>query len=253
MTAATSNRLPIIAAEVRRLHDAVNAAARTAVERAREAGTLLLEAKESVPHGGWLAWLHEVGISARTAQGYMQLARVPESECATVAHLGLRAALSEISTPRVHPLDEVELAVFQIGMVLTQIEEFDKSADPSVDWWDPKHEAEVNARLDVMIGLLERMRAAADRQQEAAWEYCSRCTRAVGQMMADLGISGTPADLTVEAVIAALEARLAAGNPFRPEEYFDLRLEQYERVQALSSANVARQRVLWKEPEPAPE
>src|SRR5262249_45125060 len=93
--AATSNRLPVIAAEVQALHDAVNAAALTAVERAREAGTLLLEARATVPHGAWQSWVRELGISARTAQGYMQLARVPESKTATVAHLGLRAALRE--------------------------------------------------------------------------------------------------------------------------------------------------------------
>jgi hypothetical protein len=95
-----SNRLPILAAKIRAAHDAVTVSARTVVERAREAGNLLLEAKEAVPHGGWQPWLREIGITPRTAQGYMQIARLPETECATVAHLGLRAALRQISSPR---------------------------------------------------------------------------------------------------------------------------------------------------------
>jgi hypothetical protein len=97
MTTPNGNRLPLLAAEIRAAHDAVTATARTAVERAREAGKLLIEAKDALPHGGWQQWLREVGVPPRTAQGYMQLARLPETKCATVAHLGLRAALREIS------------------------------------------------------------------------------------------------------------------------------------------------------------
>lgn len=92
-----SNRLPILAAEIRAAHGAVKAAARVALERAREAGNLLIEAKDALPHGGWLPWLREVGITPRTAQGYMQLARMPETKYATVAQLGLRHALQQIS------------------------------------------------------------------------------------------------------------------------------------------------------------
>lgn len=70
----TSNRLPVLAAEIRRAHADVQDAARTAAERAIEAGERLIEAKELVPHGGWLPFLADTGIPERTAQRYMRIA-----------------------------------------------------------------------------------------------------------------------------------------------------------------------------------
>lgn len=208
---ATSNRLPMIAAEVRALHDAVNAAARTAVERAREAGTLLLEAKATVPHGTWQSWVGELGISARTAQGYMQLARVPGSKTATVAHLGLRAALREIAA-RDHPLDEVEAALNEMGLVIDRFEEIDKHWTV-VDWFARENSAQLNALLEEFLSLLNRMGAACQRFNDA---------------VQDLGQIPPP-------------------EPPNP------RLEQYDRVYALSTVIIPRQR-LWhdKLAHPAP-
>jgi hypothetical protein len=164
-----NNRLPIIAAEVQALHNAVNAATRTAVERAREAGMMLLEAKALVPHGGWQSWIRELGISARTAQGYMQLARVPESKCATVAHLGLRAALREIAAHD-HPLDEIETALAEVAAVLDRWEELDEIG-VDIEPFNPEHEARLNAHLETWIeelpSLFDRMFAAVRRGNDA--------------------------------------------------------------------------------------
>lgn len=96
----SSNRLPILQAEIRTAHAAAIAAAQTAVDRARDAGVRLIEAKELLGHGAWLPWLKETGISPRTAQDYMQLARIPEAKYATVAHLGIRKALAVIAKKR---------------------------------------------------------------------------------------------------------------------------------------------------------
>jgi Protein of unknown function (DUF3102) len=100
----TSNRLPVLADEVRRTHAEARTAARFSAEKAIEAGHLLIEAKASVEHGGWLPWLKQTGLSERTARDYMQLAR-SGIKSATVADLGLRATLRRLSKRK-----EVELA-----------------------------------------------------------------------------------------------------------------------------------------------
>jgi hypothetical protein len=88
-----SNRLPVLAAMIREAHDAARIAARFSAERAIEAGNLLIEAKATIGHGHWLPWLKQhVGVSERTAQGYMRIARLG-LKSATVADLGLRATL----------------------------------------------------------------------------------------------------------------------------------------------------------------
>jgi hypothetical protein len=93
---AGSNRLAVLAEKIRVAHGEAQAAWVTAIDRCREAGQGLIEAKELVPHGQWLSWLEGVGIPSRTAQNYMQLARLPEDKYATVAHLGLRRVLELI-------------------------------------------------------------------------------------------------------------------------------------------------------------
>ncbi len=94
MTIEGSNRLAVLAGQIREAHDACRSAAETAAVRAVEVGELLLEAKASLPHGAWLPWLQEhAGISERTAQGYMRLARLG-LKSTTVADLGIRATLA---------------------------------------------------------------------------------------------------------------------------------------------------------------
>jgi Protein of unknown function (DUF3102) len=93
----TSKRLPVLAAEIREAHAAVLASARTTGERAVRVGKLLIEAKATVPHGGWIPWLKEIGLSPRTAQRYMRLAELPADKYDTVSHLGVKGALEAIS------------------------------------------------------------------------------------------------------------------------------------------------------------
>jgi hypothetical protein len=73
---AESNRLPILAASINDHVAAAEAATRRGLEHAIAAGLLLLEAKELVGHGGWLAWLQaNCRLGQRQAQTYMRLAR----------------------------------------------------------------------------------------------------------------------------------------------------------------------------------
>jgi Protein of unknown function (DUF3102) len=92
----SSNRLPILAVEIRQAHADVQDAAKTAAERAIEAGHRLIEARALVKHGEWLPWLRtHCALAERTAQLYMLIAR-KGVDSATVADLGLNAAAKAI-------------------------------------------------------------------------------------------------------------------------------------------------------------
>ncbi|HUF80026.1 MAG TPA: DUF3102 domain-containing protein [Burkholderiales bacterium] len=106
--AAGSNRLPALATEIREAHAGVFSAAKTAAERAIEAGQALIEAKALVKHGQWGNWLRDhCALPERTAQLYMQIARSGFNS-ATVADMGLRATAklkvwATIATPDYNP------------------------------------------------------------------------------------------------------------------------------------------------------
>ena len=73
---AASNSLPDLAARIRIEHRAASDKLSEALAHAMAAGDLLIEAKEQIPHGGWLPWLAtNVEISDRTAQLYMRTAK----------------------------------------------------------------------------------------------------------------------------------------------------------------------------------
>ena len=101
-----SNRLPILAAEIRKAHADVQDAAKTAAERAIEAGHALIEAKALVPHGQWLPWLREhCALAERTAQVYMKIAKLG-LKSATVADIGLNAAAKVITLAYPDPFSD---------------------------------------------------------------------------------------------------------------------------------------------------
>ena len=94
-----SNRLPILAAQIRQAHDDVGVAARTSADRAIDAGKALIEAKALCGHGHWMPWLRDnCGISDRTARLYMQLAK-SDLKSATVANMGIKAAAKALAKP----------------------------------------------------------------------------------------------------------------------------------------------------------
>ena len=74
---ASSNRLPVLAAEIAAEHAAVAKAGEAFVRHAVEAGRRLNEAKGLVAHGDWERWLAEnvAAVSKRTAQRYMRAAK----------------------------------------------------------------------------------------------------------------------------------------------------------------------------------
>src|SRR5262249_18264759 len=72
---------------------------KAATDRAREAGTRLIEAKSLLKYGEWLPWLKEVGIAPRSAQRHMELAKIPEDKYVKLAHLGIVGAIYPDRTP----------------------------------------------------------------------------------------------------------------------------------------------------------
>lgn len=71
-----SNSVADLAARILTEHRAVSTALKESVRHAIAAGELLIEAKNQVPHGGWLPWLQEhCTMSERTAQLYMRVAK----------------------------------------------------------------------------------------------------------------------------------------------------------------------------------
>ena len=97
------NALVALAADINGEHAAAFGKAREALQHARRAGELLIEAKVGLSHGEWLPWLRDhCEFSERTAQSYMRLAsRWPELEAksAAVADLPLRDALKALAEP----------------------------------------------------------------------------------------------------------------------------------------------------------
>jgi hypothetical protein len=70
-----ANRLPILAADIRKAHSDSIAASKLSAESALAAGEALNEAKSLAKHGDWLPFLAEAGVPERTAQRYMTLAK----------------------------------------------------------------------------------------------------------------------------------------------------------------------------------
>ncbi len=90
-----SNSLADLAHGIKTEHEAVCHALKRELAHAITAGNLLIEAKALIPHGGWLPWLKEhCGVSERSAQRYMDLARHAPVKSANVADLGI-----ELLTP----------------------------------------------------------------------------------------------------------------------------------------------------------
>lgn len=106
---------PIDTCQAQDLASRINAAVRdaethagAAVQAALHAGRLLVEAKSTVQHGEWEAWISEhCQCSVRSAQAYMRLAtkhaELPDAEAQRVAELPLRQAMQAITTAPAAP------------------------------------------------------------------------------------------------------------------------------------------------------
>lgn len=119
MSKAQSNRLAVLAADIRAAHDDVARASKLSAERAVEAGRLLAEAKadEAIPRGGWERWVEDVaGVPYRSAQRYIQLFVAVRDESVTIQDIAeagqigaLKAATAEIgrNEQEIEPLESL--------------------------------------------------------------------------------------------------------------------------------------------------
>lgn len=93
--------LEVLVARINVAHAEATAYAGKAIERALEAGDLLIQAKTHVQHGEWHSWLrqHCPSISPRTVQNYMRIARELPAEKRIDAHLTVNGALKMLARP----------------------------------------------------------------------------------------------------------------------------------------------------------
>ena len=98
------SNLDNLAKQIDAAHAAAQAALLTGVQKAIEAGQLLIQAKEEVPFGQWETWVKEnTAVSPRTASAYLRIARhwtkADDTNRQRVADLTLRALLDELAGP----------------------------------------------------------------------------------------------------------------------------------------------------------
>jgi hypothetical protein len=139
-----SNSLTDLRERLKNEHAAVLGSIKTSLTHAFACGDILLEAKTQVKHGQWLPWLETCGISERTAQRYMRLARNREAIQAksdNVSDLSVSGALTLLSPPG----DDVSASLAQ------------NAADSAFDQFE----------LEIILARLESYRNRKDLWEEA--------------------------------------------------------------------------------------
>jgi hypothetical protein len=100
----TNPKLDALSAQIETEHAAVLGAESTALDHAIQCGHLLLEAKASVGHGGWLPWIEaNLTLQPRQVQKYCRLAEHEDDvrNASSGAHLNINDALALLAEPRV--------------------------------------------------------------------------------------------------------------------------------------------------------
>ena len=120
-----SNSLTDLAARIAEAHAHVARAMQTGLANAKIANELLIEAKQTVPHGQWEDWVHSnCQFSGRTAQVYMRIARLAPAKAQRVADLSLREATKALARPKTLMLpppsidERIDIESYDFGMPL---------------------------------------------------------------------------------------------------------------------------------------
>ena len=113
-----------LACEINTEHGHVETHKRSAIKHAIRCGELLLEMKQRVGHGNWLAWVEEnFQASERTARNYMEIAKsaaVADLSDATTMRSALRALASRSEssmTPKLEPKEAQANLAFANGHI----------------------------------------------------------------------------------------------------------------------------------------
>jgi Protein of unknown function (DUF3102) len=126
MTDLTSNRLPVLAAEINAAREGFNAAAKRAINQAIIIGQKQTEAKALIKHGAWLPWLEDhCSLSERPAQKYMRIARAKEALVAKMpltADLTIEGAIEALSATKPHsylpPADFIKIGEYKADTIV---------------------------------------------------------------------------------------------------------------------------------------
>jgi hypothetical protein len=211
-----SNSLTVLADQVRTVLGESDAAEKTAIEKALEAGHLLHEAKASCHHGEWLPFLERSAVPERKAQRYMKLAK-SGLKSDTVSDLGgIKAALKwaeGLCLPRPNELLLVSLNGFTsysdpFGSVCKAADGNGYEIDiigPEVAWIDQLNRPIILSEyvLPALFGLLDnRHREMSFRTVEVDLEFPP-----FHEWLC--GVLGEEKAKEFEAKIAAAEAELA--------------------------------------------
>ena len=174
-----STELVPLAREITQAHEEACHAAQSALEHARRAGELLIQAKKGIAHGAWQPWLAAQcpTIRERTAQAYMRVARRwPELEAKTqrVADLPLRGALALLAEPgdAEHAADTEEEVPLGANPTehefLTWLGQIDRRHAASERAWQNDLEAQQNRPTpDDVEGWREYLRAGRELLERA--------------------------------------------------------------------------------------
>lgn len=131
------------------------------LQRAHQLGKVLAEIKEVCPHGDWLDKLKEIGIPARTAQEYMQIAKYAAPRISSFA--SIREALESLRET------ETEDGQANTSETTEETAEGGSDADTSTND-DPEREAGDETAYDNTAAL-------AKEREEAVKEKCSAAVR----------------------------------------------------------------------------
>jgi hypothetical protein len=116
--------IPQLAERINAAHARAEAALRLTLANAREAGELLLQAREKVPHGAWLPWVQGTcRIPERAAQAYLragnQAADLPPGK-ATPKPLWISPAFPAAAGPVADRLAEVVALIWKAAELTRQ-------------------------------------------------------------------------------------------------------------------------------------
>jgi hypothetical protein len=152
-----------LATRIREAHERCHASMTQGLQHALEAGQLLIQAKDQIPHGEWLTWLQtHCDIGERQSQNYMRLARdLPRLNPANtqrVADLSVRQALTLVSE-NAHTAHQLRKLPEE-----QQAELFEQTAQRKVENLAQAHQERVSSRKR------KRAQRAAQRAQETLQE-----------------------------------------------------------------------------------
>ena len=245
-------------------HEACQTAMRSAVDHAMRAGELLIEAKAGLAHGQWLPWLEgSCGVSERTAQAYMRLAReLPKLEpedAQRVADLPLRQVLAELAEPKsnellqsedvdldiakavcleslertVDTLEQVGWTPVEIGVALAWITDRQADIRKFFAFDEEYHRGDLKSELTLMREL-RRFNLCINRGQPPAAALLERLGQAAAERkLFNRGLEELPPGLS-----AVLTVNKDGGVTVKPEFVFAMAASPKASVQAMITAQI---------------